>query len=112
MTNIGRFNLEALIEARMERFHFKIWNDKVEALADYIAETHEERPLNCNIDDLLINYLVVLCDEELDEHEELILDNVKNEFWKEIFVWHDQNGKCRERWFINELNYFPIPSEV
>ena len=113
LTTLERFNLEALVEARMERFHIQRYTDQVEAITDYIADIHWDNPLGCNIDNLLVNYLVILTSDEMDEeNQELIESNLRDDVWKEVFTLKDSYGKYTQRWFINELDYFPIVEEV
>lgn len=107
---MNRFNLECLIEARMERFEYPQEQRAVEGIADFLEEFHPS-PLDCNIDDLLVNAMVIFDDEEIKENWEDIKLNIQDGDYVEVYYLKKYNpeehnfGDFRTRWFIN-MNYF------
>lgn len=102
---MNRFNLECLIEARMERFNYPLEMTAVEGIADFLEEFHQS-PLDCNIDDLLVNAMVRYEDEEIKTDWEDIKQNIEDGSYIEVYYLKKYNSDdFRTRWFVN-MEYF------
>ena len=107
---MNRFNLECLIEARMERFNYPLEMAAVEGIADFLEEFHQS-PLDGNIDDLLVNAMVRYDDDEIERDWEDIKQNIEDGSYIEVYYLKKYNSEehnfdgFRTRWFVN-MEYF------
>jgi len=102
---MNRFNLECLIEARMERFNYPLEMTAVDGIADFLEDNHKS-PLDCNIDDLLVNALIRYEGDEIKQDKESIKSLLDDGHYQEVYnLQYYNSSEYSKRWFIN-MDYF------